>query len=93
MPTLQDPPPVSRTWDNDTRKRYTEAADLAKDNPGQWVKLDGDVSSGFYQQVNGSPKTTPHTAFRGFSWEVKTARIPASEPKRFEAWIKFLGEK
>jgi hypothetical protein len=92
MPILQDPPAVSRTWDNNTRKRYIEAAQLAKNNIGQWVKLDGDVSSGFYQQVNGSPKTEPHTAFRGVSWEVKTSRIPESAPKRFEAWIKCLGQ-
>jgi len=92
MPTIQNPPPANsgRPASNGQSVRidWYEVADLAKANPGEWIKVDGLAHSANAYQV----RTAHLVAFRPAGAFEATLRNRDKEQKgRAELYVRFIG--
>lgn len=86
MPKLSQPPRVAHL-----ATRYNpelmEAAELAKENPGEWVELDGMWSHGYPSQINRGE----HPVFgEGFKATGRSVPDPESGTQRCTVWVQYV---
>lgn len=91
MPKLSDPTPIKRYVKADPD--MLDAAMLAKQNPMQWVELDGTHSPSVVTQINAGE----HPAFPSRDWKAQSRTdFEATEEegkRRVRVWVKCLGHE
>lgn len=85
---FEDPPPIERAGGGAAPSEFWgKMADLARTNPGQWLRLPGNYAPGMSSMVRKGQRK----AFTEGQWDAQTRAVPGTNPKRHTLWIKYLG--